>query len=327
MVARLTLSGAERELELPRPALEHARMLDELRREIALRRDAEETLRSLVRGTAAVTGSDFFRSLVSHLAAALRVPFALAAACRTPEKRARTLAFWRDDRLVENVSDGREQMPCQSLLGHQVCHHRERVAQLFPEEGALAELGAESYLGVPVRARSGVVIGHLAVLDREPMEVPRGLPLLEVFAPRAGAELEREEAEHELRRALDGAERLQARLQAENAHLREELRREHPLDELEPAAVLTPGLPPGLGGEVWALAARAPMLSEPGTPTAHATPGASDALDDVQRRHIVSVLERCGGRIEGPRGAAKLLGLHPNTLRSRLAKLGIRRRS
>jgi formate hydrogenlyase transcriptional activator len=29
--------------------------------------------------------------------------------------------------------------------------------------------------------------------------------------------------------------------------------------------------------------------------------------------------------IEGPRGAAQILGLHPNTLRSRLKKLGITR--
>jgi formate hydrogenlyase transcriptional activator len=29
--------------------------------------------------------------------------------------------------------------------------------------------------------------------------------------------------------------------------------------------------------------------------------------------------------VEGPRGAAKILGLHPNTLRSRMKKLGIRR--
>jgi transcriptional regulator with GAF, ATPase, and Fis domain len=47
-------------------------------------------------------------------------------------------------------------------------------------------------------------------------------------------------------------------------------------------------------------------------------------LDDVQREHIRTVLARTGGRIEGPRGAARVLGLHPNTLRSRMARLGLR---
>jgi formate hydrogenlyase transcriptional activator len=48
-------------------------------------------------------------------------------------------------------------------------------------------------------------------------------------------------------------------------------------------------------------------------------------LDEVEKRHILSVLNQTSWVIEGPNGAAKLLGLHPNTLRSRLKKLGIRR--
>ena len=52
---------------------------------------------------------------------------------------------------------------------------------------------------------------------------------------------------------------------------------------------------------------------------------AGSALEEVQRRHILEVLERTRGVIEGEAGAAKILRLHPNTLRSRMKKLGIRR--
>jgi formate hydrogenlyase transcriptional activator len=48
-------------------------------------------------------------------------------------------------------------------------------------------------------------------------------------------------------------------------------------------------------------------------------------LREVERKAIETALLRAGWVIEGPRGAAKLLGLHPNTLRSRLQRLGIRR--
>jgi transcriptional regulator with GAF, ATPase, and Fis domain len=51
----------------------------------------------------------------------------------------------------------------------------------------------------------------------------------------------------------------------------------------------------------------------------------SDSLENVERAHIVSVLERTRWVIEGARGAAAILGLHPNTLRSRLKKLGLAR--
>ncbi|HWO25006.1 MAG TPA: sigma 54-interacting transcriptional regulator, partial [Kofleriaceae bacterium] len=46
-------------------------------------------------------------------------------------------------------------------------------------------------------------------------------------------------------------------------------------------------------------------------------------LDAAIRAHIERALLRCHGRIEGPSGAARLLGLHPNTLRSKMNKLGV----
>jgi len=49
-------------------------------------------------------------------------------------------------------------------------------------------------------------------------------------------------------------------------------------------------------------------------------------LESLERTHIVAVLQRTGWVIQGPRGAAAILGIHPNTLRSRMERLGIDRR-
>jgi transcriptional regulator with GAF, ATPase, and Fis domain len=46
-------------------------------------------------------------------------------------------------------------------------------------------------------------------------------------------------------------------------------------------------------------------------------------LDEVERRYIVRVLETTGGQVSGTGGAAEILGLHANTLRYRMKKLGI----
>jgi transcriptional regulator with GAF, ATPase, and Fis domain len=53
-------------------------------------------------------------------------------------------------------------------------------------------------------------------------------------------------------------------------------------------------------------------------------PDDTGTLDSVQRSHIQAVLAMTGGVVEGAKGAAAILGLHPNTLRSRMRKLGIR---
>jgi len=58
------------------------------------------------------------------------------------------------------------------------------------------------------------------------------------------------------------------------------------------------------------------------------TPTKSDgnaSLEDVERRHIESVLNQTNWMIEGERGAAKILNLNPSTLRSRMKNLGIKR--
>lgn len=49
----------------------------------------------------------------------------------------------------------------------------------------------------------------------------------------------------------------------------------------------------------------------------------SATLEEMEYRHIVSVLEKTGWRIKGPLGAARLLGLNPSTLFSRMRRLGI----
>jgi hypothetical protein len=49
------------------------------------------------------------------------------------------------------------------------------------------------------------------------------------------------------------------------------------------------------------------------------------SLETIERRHISAALRQTKWVIGGPRGAAEILGLHPNTLRSRLKKLGLTR--
>jgi formate hydrogenlyase transcriptional activator len=56
----------------------------------------------------------------------------------------------------------------------------------------------------------------------------------------------------------------------------------------------------------------------PAVPTSH-------TLEEIERGHIVTVLNQTKGVVVGPRGAAKILGLHPNTLRHRMQKLGLKR--
>jgi transcriptional regulator with GAF, ATPase, and Fis domain len=96
---------------------------------------------------------------------------------------------------------------------------------------------------------------------------------------------------------------------------------------IERAVILAPGPVLELDDDVLR---PAPVGSERATPAtvptgARSDIGLAEALEEIERTQIAAALQRSGGVIEGPRGAAGVLKMHPNTLRSRMEKLGIRR--
>jgi DNA-binding NtrC family response regulator len=56
-------------------------------------------------------------------------------------------------------------------------------------------------------------------------------------------------------------------------------------------------------------------------------PSGDLTLEEMERAHIRGILQRTGWIVEGDRGAARILGLNPSTLRRRLRKLGLRKTS
>ena len=152
---------------------------------------AEELLRAIIQGTAAVTGTEFFRSLVKHLAEGLHVRFAFVAEC-LPNLRARSLAFFQNNDFGQDFEYALPGTPCMKVAEGRVCHVPDRLADEFPEDKGMIDMGTVSYLGVPLRGSDGKVIGHLVTFDDKVMPPdPLALSVLETFASRAGVELER----------------------------------------------------------------------------------------------------------------------------------------
>ena len=210
-------------------------------RDITERKRTEDVLRAITEGTASAVGGAFFASLVKHLAAALQVRYVFVAEC-AGLNRARSRAFWSGTDFGENFEYDLPGTPCMDVVAGQVCCYREEVQQLFPAAQGLVLMQAESYVGVPVLDSSHRVTGHLVVIDDKLMEGdPFWISVLQTFAGRAGAELERERADVKLREALAEVERLTNQLQAENVYLQEEIRSEHNFEEMvgQSSALLT----------------------------------------------------------------------------------------
>lgn len=172
-------------------------------RDITAPKRQQQALRLVVEGTAAKTGAEFFKSCVQYLAQALEVRYAMIAEFVDSEKTiATTLAFWAGDEFGDNFSYNLRGTPCHNVERCvEICRYPNLVQRWFPEDEDLATLQAESYAGVPIVDAAGNCLGLLVVMDTEPMVqyLEMQSAILSIFATRAGAEMERMEAEAALR--------------------------------------------------------------------------------------------------------------------------------
>ncbi|HSN90758.1 MAG TPA: ATP-binding protein [Anaeromyxobacteraceae bacterium] len=168
---------------------------------------AHEALRSIAEATGPATGEAFFRALVEGLVAALDVRHAFLALAEDPPSftRARTLAAAWDGAIAPNFTYDLSGTPCERVLADgEAAFHNGGVAGRFPRDAALARRGIDAYLGVPVRGRDGTPLGLIVAMHGAPIDErlePRAV--VQIFAARVGAELERIRAEEALRAERD----------------------------------------------------------------------------------------------------------------------------
>lgn len=201
----------------------------ELQREIAERQQAEKTLQSVVAGTAGVIGEQFFPALVQHLASALDVRNVFVAKI-IGNGRLKTLAFWAGDKLESGFEYEAIDTPCEPVVEERrLFYFPNRVQEKFPKALVLKAMGAVCYLGVPLLDGQQQVIGVLCINSDRPLNHPDSAKaIMQIFAARAAAELQRQKAESALRQGYDELEtRIQQRtseLSASNAALQTEIK-------------------------------------------------------------------------------------------------------
>ena len=160
----------------------------------------EGALWDLVHTTSVTSGTQFFRGLSRTLAAVLGLPIVSASEITDDRGAVRTLALWTGEDWRENLSYELAGTPCGLVhaTAELVCIERDAGAR-FPGDELLRELGVECYLGAPLVAASGEIIGHLCAMGPRPLDPGRNaLLLMRTFAARAAAELERLRTEREL---------------------------------------------------------------------------------------------------------------------------------
>ena len=173
----------------------------------------EQALRLVVEGTMSETGTEFFRALVKNLAAVMGTAGAWIAEYVPERNSLKSCAAWLNGEFLEDYEQAVANTPCEAVFTERkLVLYTDRIVELFPGEPDLKEIGAVSYMGVPLFDPAGEIMGHLAVVDTKPMPAePRMISMFEIFAARAAAECRRLKSEQRVR---DHEEELSALLES-----------------------------------------------------------------------------------------------------------------
>jgi PAS domain S-box-containing protein len=166
-------------------------------RDITDRQHKEDILRNVALGVSAKTGEAFFEALVEYLTKALRVEYAFVCELVKPEgTQMRSIAGYGNGQLREYANYDLTGTPCEQTLDRQFYVCPDRLQQQFPHDVFLGEIGAQSYMGILLRDSAGQALGLLSVLCCQPFsETQLMTEILNIFAARAAAELERQQSE------------------------------------------------------------------------------------------------------------------------------------
>lgn len=163
-------------------------------------RRVDAALHLIADAVSSEVGERFFLVLVKHMATALETRFGFVSELVDPNgKRVRLVAFWEGNKFAENFEYSTEGTPCEHVVGKGLAFFASSLQEQFPDDAWLREIGAESYLAIPLFGSDGKPLGHMGVIDDKPMAEGRDAEdILRILASRASAELLRKHAEHKL---------------------------------------------------------------------------------------------------------------------------------
>src|ERR1700759_2878637 len=119
---------------------------------------SERVLWAIAEGTAAATGDEFFRLLARYAAQSIGARYAFVAETLNPDE-SQSLAYWEGSDFGAGFSYRFPGTPCQRVAQGYVCATGSGLWEKYPEDKWLKQIGAESYIGVPMKNAEGRTIG------------------------------------------------------------------------------------------------------------------------------------------------------------------------
>lgn len=169
--------------------------------DVTEKKQFDDALRLIAEGVSSETGESFFQQLVKRLSQLFGMQYAFVGILEEPDaQHVKTLAVYGNGQHLPNLTYALAATPCAMVIGQHTCVFESGIQNRFPQDQLLKDMGVESYMGTPLFDPDGNPIGIIVLLDNQPlMQVGHIKAVMEIFAVRAAAEIERNKADELLR--------------------------------------------------------------------------------------------------------------------------------
>jgi PAS domain S-box-containing protein len=159
----------------------------------------EDSIRNIVEGVSAV-GRQFFNSMVAQLTKVLGADITyISEFCDESHETMRTLAVSDKGEVARGFDYAVKETPCGKVLQDGTCVALKDVRRLFPKAEMLESMEIDTYIGIPLVDSEERPLGVMAAMYQKPIEqLDFATSIMQVFAGRTAAELERLQATKEL---------------------------------------------------------------------------------------------------------------------------------
>ena len=179
-----------------------------IQKNITDRKNFENILQKIAEGITSSIGDSFFKSIVQFLCETLKVDYAFIAKLSEDGKYANSLAFWGNDKFLDNFDYQLKNSPTRYVIKKGKTTLIENIHREYPNDKFAKSLRIKNYLARPLLNSNGKPLGILVILNKSNINNPDFTKsVLEIFASRCSAEIERLQYVKELVLAKEDAER------------------------------------------------------------------------------------------------------------------------
>jgi PAS domain S-box-containing protein len=188
------------EISLNEMLVGHRKQFVAVVRDVSERANSVQTLKHIGLGVSGNTGEEFLRSLLKELSKALSQEFAfLVEVAGRGDDAVCTFALASKGAIQRSGQESFANTACAEAMRKGFRLFPSGVRAKFPEDHILEELGAESFVAMPLTDHMQRTVGLIGVIDRKPLEETELVEsVLQIIGARAGGEIVRKRFEEDL---------------------------------------------------------------------------------------------------------------------------------